>query len=216
MSLPPERVMLETYNIGRGTLREALRLLEFQGVILLKPGPGGGPVLQRPDASFLSSSLILLMQLSGAPFRVTVEARSALEPMISRLAATRMTDESLAELEACVEQMADELHDEHSFLETNKQFHDIIAWGSGNPLFGYLVDSLENILDGTALGIDYPAHRREAILTAHRDIYAALVRRDPDESERKMSRHIDAYVSYAKRRYPELLDQVIAWDRALR
>src|SRR5437660_9252231 len=52
--LPPERVMLETYQTGRGTLREALRLLEFQGVIALKPGPRGGPVVLNPDASHLA------------------------------------------------------------------------------------------------------------------------------------------------------------------
>ena len=46
--LPPERAMLATYETGRGTLREALRLLEFQGVITLRPGPRGGPV---PGAS---------------------------------------------------------------------------------------------------------------------------------------------------------------------
>src|ERR1700710_1676577 len=62
-SLPPERIMLETYEIGRGTLREALRLLEFQGVITLKPGPKGGPVLVRPDATHLATTLVLLMQL---------------------------------------------------------------------------------------------------------------------------------------------------------
>jgi GntR family transcriptional repressor for pyruvate dehydrogenase complex len=39
--LPPERVMLEEYQVGRGTLRESLRFLELQGIISLKPGPGG-------------------------------------------------------------------------------------------------------------------------------------------------------------------------------
>ena len=53
-SLPLEKTMLKMYDTGRGTLREALRLLEFQGVIALKPGPGGGPVLLDPDASHLA------------------------------------------------------------------------------------------------------------------------------------------------------------------
>ena len=71
--MSPERTMLEKYQTGRGTLREALRLLEFQGVIALKPGPRGGPVLQNPDASHLASTVVLLMQINEAPFRTIVE-----------------------------------------------------------------------------------------------------------------------------------------------
>src|ERR687891_1501467 len=52
--LPPERVLIEQLKVGRGTLREALRLLELQGVITLKAGPGGGPVVARPDQRALS------------------------------------------------------------------------------------------------------------------------------------------------------------------
>ena len=96
--LEPERTMLEKYQTGRGTLREALRLLEFQGVISLKPGPRGGPVLQTPDASHLSSTLVLLMQMRSAPFSSIVEVRSAMEPMISSLAATRISDDELTAL----------------------------------------------------------------------------------------------------------------------
>src|SRR5690242_4703258 len=107
--LLPERTMLEKYQTGRGTLRDALRLLEFQGVIALRPGPRGGPVLQSPDASHLASTLVLLMQMQQAPFRTIVEARSALEPMISSLAAERMSQQSLDELNETIEQMRREM-----------------------------------------------------------------------------------------------------------
>jgi GntR family transcriptional regulator, transcriptional repressor for pyruvate dehydrogenase complex len=211
--LPPERVMLETYQTGRGTLREALRLLEFQGVIALKPGPRGGPVVLDPDASHLASTIVLLMQLKQAPFRTIVEVRMALEPMISRLAAERISDESMAELGKTIDQMRDHLDDQEQFLEANQRFHDIIAWSSGNPLFGYVVDSVLGIMDGTVLGIDYPAPRRKAILKAHEAIYAALLQRDPAESEARMREHIEEYVGYAERKFPEVLGQVIQWDR---
>jgi len=213
--LPPERTMLETYETGRGTLREALRLLEFQGVIVLKPGPRGGPVLLDPDASHLASTVVLLMQLKEAPFRTIVEVRSALEPMISSLAAERISEESLVELGGTIDQMRENLGDQRSFLDANKRFHDIIAWSSGNALFGYIVDSLLGIMDGTILGIDYPSPRRAAILKAHESIFEAIKARDEKESEARMRKHIDEYVRYAKRKFPEVLDEVIQWDRSL-
>src|SRR3954447_656539 len=129
--LLPERTMLEEYETGRGTLREALRLLEFQGVISLKPGPGGGPVLMSPPATHLANNLMLLMQLNHAPYRVIVEVRNAVEPMISQLAAQHMTDDQLGELGQTVDAMRDSLNDRDLFLESNKSFHDIIAWSSG-------------------------------------------------------------------------------------
>jgi DNA-binding FadR family transcriptional regulator len=213
--LLPERNMLDKYQTGRGTLREALRLLEFQGVISLKPGPRGGPVLQDPDSSHLASTLVLLMQFQKAPFRSIVEVRTAMEPMISRLAAERMSDDGLAELGGTIEQMREHLDQQDVFLEANKRFHDIIAWSSGNPLFGYIVDSLLGIMDGTVIGIDYPRPRRVAILKAHDEIYQALMARDPDGSEERMREHIHAYVRYAERKFPELLDEVIRWDRMM-
>ena len=214
--LPPERVMLERYEIGRGTLREALRLLEFQGVITLKPGPKGGPVVRSPDPSHLASSLLLLMQLKGAPFRAIVEVRTALEPVASMLATARISLEELAELNTSVEDMRANLNDTDIFYSANKRFHDVIAWSSGNALLGYLVEALLGIVDGTALGMSYPTSRRGAILRAHEEIYVAISERDPKAAEDRMREHLEGYVVYARRKFPELLDQVISWDRLLK
>ena len=211
--LIPERTMVEKYQAGRGTVREALRLLEVQGVISLRPGPRGGPVLRTPDASHLASTVVLLMQLQGAPFRAIVEVRSALEPMISSLAAERMSSESLDELHDTIDQMHREMDDQESFLEANKRFHDIVARSSGNALFGYMIESLLGIMDGTALGVDYPMHRRGAIVVAHERIFEALKARDASASETLMREHIEAYEVYAERKFPHVMEATIPWDR---
>ncbi|MBE1536993.1 FadR/GntR family transcriptional regulator [Actinomadura algeriensis] len=210
--LPPERVMLEEYNVGRGTLRESLRFLELQGVIALKPGPGGGPVVQQPDAGNLATALTLLLQFGRAPFRTIAEARVGLEPMMARLAAVRMTDGHLAELRSSVDTMHDHLGDQSVFLEENKRFHDLIAHGSGNALFGHVVDALLGILDGSAIGIDYPEVRRTAVHRAHLRIYEAIASRDETASAEAMTAHIDEYVRYAERKYPEVLSAPIVWN----
>jgi DNA-binding FadR family transcriptional regulator len=124
-----------------------------------------------------------------------------------------MEPDALTELGGTIEAMRENLDDQDTFLEANKRFHDIIAWSSGNPLFGYIVDSLLGIMDGTVIGIDYPAPRRVAILKAHDEIYQALLAHDPQASEDRMREHIGAYVRYAERKFPEVLDTVIRWDR---
>jgi GntR family transcriptional repressor for pyruvate dehydrogenase complex len=211
--LAPERSMVEKYGAGRGTVREALRLLEVQGVISLRPGPHGGPVLRTPDGSHLASTVVLLMQLQGAPFRAIVEVRSALEPMISSLAAERISAECLDDLRGTIDQMRREMDDQDSFLDANKRFHDVIARSSGNPLFGYMIESLLGIMDGTALGVDYPVRHRGAILLAHEEILGALESGDAAASAELMRRHIEAYERYAERKFPHVMAATIPWDQ---
>lgn len=209
--LPPERVMLEDYGIGRGTLRESLRFLELQGIIVLKPGPGGGPIVQQPDGSGLATALTLLLQFENAPFRTITEARSALEPMMARLAAERIDDEQLVELKDSVDQMRENLDDEEIFLEMNQRFHDLIAHHSGNAIFGHLIDALLGILDGSSIGVDYPRHRRKRVAEAHAAIYDALAAHDSDEASRTMLEHITEYANYVERKFPEVLDAPVSW-----
>ena len=164
--LPPERMMMETYEAGRGTLRESLRFLELQGVLSFKPGPGGGPVIEKPTAENLATTLTLLLQFDDARYRVIAEAREAFEPVMAQLAASRITPDHLAELQQSVTDMAEGLEDLETYLDANRRFHNVIAWASGNALFGHLVDVMGGAMDisGATQGIEYPTRRRQAHL----------------------------------------------------
>lgn len=213
--LPPERAMLQAYETGRGTLREALRLLEFQGVIALKPGPGGGPILLTPAAAHLAGTLQLLMQLNQAPYRMLVEARAALEPVLSGLAAGHAGAEALAELSGSIARARENPGDREAFRDSAKRFHEVIAWSSGNVVFAYVVDAVLGILDGTAIGIDDHGGRPAAVLRAHEEIYAAISGGDAGAAAERMREHIESHARQARRKFPELLEQTVTWDRLL-
>jgi DNA-binding FadR family transcriptional regulator len=63
--LPPEKAMVDRYQVGRGTLREALRLLENRGVLSIKTGRDGGPVVRRPRPSDLGEAINLILRFDG-------------------------------------------------------------------------------------------------------------------------------------------------------
>lgn len=210
-SLPSEREMLDEYKVGRGSLREALRFLELQGVLIIRPGPGGGPTVTAPDSRHLASTLALLMQFANTPFRAIIEARLFLEPITAQLAAERLDEELRAEIRSSVEAMRDAIDDREGFLEENRRFHNLIAWASGNPIFGYLINSLHWITDGTVVGAEYPRKFRKIVLQAHEDICISIEEGDPKKAYAAMSSHMSNTLVYFERNFPHLLERNLAW-----
>ncbi|MCF8588941.1 FCD domain-containing protein [Gordonia sp. HY285] len=209
--LPPEKAMLEDYNVGRGTLRESLRFLELQGVITLKPGPSGGPIVQRPDSSAIATSLSLLLQFQQAPFETVVETRAALEPRMARLAAERMPADEIAALFAIIDLEQQNLEDENGFLTQTRRFHNSIAEGSGNFIFAALFTALSDILDGSSVGVQYPSRQRELTVDIHTSIATAISDHDPDRAEELMNTHMTALTTYTEKHYAKALAAPVKW-----
>lgn len=211
--LPPEREMLEDYGVARGTLREALRFLEIQGVITMKTGPGGGPVVDRPGSRHLASTMAMMLQLEHTNFRSVLEARVVLEPALARRAAERITEAELEPLHDSLERMKAELDDIFVFRAENERFHALIAEAAGNPVFQMIISSLNWIVDGTALGVEYPPESRKAVAREHGRIYKAIAARDPDRAAAAMTVHMADYVAYLAARYPNVIDAPLRWDQ---
>ncbi len=85
--LPPESAMVERFGVGRGSLREALRILEVNGLVTLKPGPRGGPVVSAHDPANFGQMMTLHLQSLGATYRQLLEARVEHEVVLARKAA---------------------------------------------------------------------------------------------------------------------------------
>lgn len=211
--LPTETELRERYQVGRGTLREAMRFLESQGVVQLRPGPRGGALIGRPDAEPLATSLLLALQFNNAPFEQILDARLALEPLLARLAAQHITGERLAAVERSVAAMGDSLDgDLADYIDANSAFHLEIARASENVLYGFLIEALMGILDGTRAGVDYPPVRRRAVLRAHTRIYQALEAQDGDRSEAAMAAHMKEMAKYIEAKFPDSLRQPVQWN----
>lgn len=210
--LPSERQMLEDYGVARGTLREALRYLEVQGVITIRPGPGGGPSVNEVEPRALASVLAMILHLSEAPFSTILETRQLIEPASAAAAAARIDDARLEELRESMEVMDEVIDDAQAFLAENGRFHVLIARASGNKLFEMLAGALSWIIDATALGAEYDLKRRRVVVRAHRKIYEALQSGDPEAARSAMADHIDNFSTYMERNYKNVLDRPIRWD----
>ena len=211
--LPPERDMLVEYGVARGTLREALRFLEIQGVITIKTGPGGGPIVSSPGSRHLASVIAMRLQLTHTSFRSVLEAREVLEPAMASQAAERISDDDLQALRDSTVRMGERIDDIDAFLTENETFHALIAKGAGNELFSLFIASLNWICDATPLGVEYPRKSREKVLQDHIDMYEAIAAHDARRASAAMAAHIGDFANYLKRKYPDVVDAALRWDQ---
>ena len=127
-SLPPETAMLQHYGVSRETLREALRLLEVQGLISIRRGPGGGPIVGVVDPANLGRVSSLYYHLAGATYGELFEAWVICEPIIAELAAANPDRATVKAAMAPYLQLhgpEDEALDE--FVVRHTEFHTIVG-----------------------------------------------------------------------------------------
>jgi DNA-binding FadR family transcriptional regulator len=210
-TLPREKEMLEMLGVGRMTLREGLRLLETQGVIDIRSGPRGGPVVRKPQPDDLAGALTLLLQFHRASLADVMLARQALEPMVAALAAEHITDDQVARLQETVDLMRAHTTSQEVFFLQNERFHQLVAEASGSVILQVFSDTLKNIASGEDFGIEYRPDHRTAVADAHDKVVVALRKRKPRDAEKAMREHLSEAAQYWNRRYPELMARPVRW-----
>lgn len=206
-ALPVERDLAVSSGLSRTAVREALRILEIEGLVQTRPGRAGGSFVQRPDSSSMSRSVGAFVAGRKVKFRALLEVREALEPAGAELAATHRDDADLAELDLACDRLEASFDDVPGFLLRNLEWHVIVVSASHNDLMDAFIRSLSQaILHGTEIEDFYSETTRELTAAAHRKVVAAIRAQDAGKARRTMTRHVHAYrVEVESRAVPEEL-----------
>jgi GntR family transcriptional repressor for pyruvate dehydrogenase complex len=210
--LPHEVEMVEKFDVARASLREALRILEIYGLIRIKPGPGGGPVVAEIDSTDLAQSLTFYLHASGATFGEVMQARLAIEPLMARQAAERADAGLHAALREGVDQAEDVIEGtDGEYLAVATGFHDAITSASGNKVLDLLARSLKEIYVDRVGDVIYRPAERQKLLQDHELVADAILSGDGDKAEALMRDHMVEYVEIFEQRFPGLMDETIDW-----
>jgi GntR family transcriptional repressor for pyruvate dehydrogenase complex len=177
--LPKESELAEQLGLSRNSLREAVRALTLIGVLEPRQGDGTYVTSLEPEL-LLAGTMFVSDLLTGTTLLELHEVRRILEPAATALAATRLTEDELQLLAACLERM-DAAETTQAFIDSDLEFHRIIVSACGNATLASLI---QNLSGGTLRARLWRAiHERGAVDSTrelHHDIYRALVARDPN------------------------------------
>jgi GntR family transcriptional repressor for pyruvate dehydrogenase complex len=189
--LPCERELMQQLGVSRSSVREALRVLESQGLIEVRPGKGAFVVRTVSQGDVLPGLLAWFDEHRDEVLDV-IEVREMLESHAGNLAAQRASPEMVARLQDIVAEMRSYLEQGALLEVTNadRKFHRLLYEASGNQFLGMLGDSIVATLFGPRHTILRIPGRAEQSVAEHEAIVEGIAAGDPDRTCEAIRRHV--------------------------
>ena len=211
--LPSEAVMLQQYGVSRESLREALRLLEVQGLITIRRGPGGGPIVGTVDPAHLGRVSTLFYHLAGATYEELFEAWVIAEPFIVELAA-RNPDRAAVQA-AMAPFRTDAAHSDDGsvaeFVQSHVEFHNVLGSLARNKVMQLSLMAIGQIITHHVVVNADPRDVGKEIDEDHRAIADAVAAGHAIKARDLMEHHIRSIVDYFSRELGAQMHDYIEW-----
>lgn len=188
--LPPERELADRLRVSRTSVREALRVLEMQGII--ESRQGGGTFVRSADPAALIPPLAAVIMQGREELREILEVRELIEPGIARYAALRAKSEHLAELEDLVARQRECVARGRPFVDEDTAFHNTLAAAADNRVLLRLHNVVLDLLRESRQDYLYSPDRPKLSLRGHEAILAAIRKRSGEEAYQASYEHIAA------------------------
>ena len=184
------------FNVSRLSLREGLSGLQAMGLIQARQGSGWFVQSFDPADRFKVFSP-LIRNFSGGDLDQFMEVRIALEPLVARIAAERISSEGLDELNKCLEGMASSKKNLDKFVDFDMSFHTVLAKECGNQILNVLCTILIDL--NRTVHSDFPQDDLGLLLETHRNIYEAVKAGDCKLAEERMKNHMREVWDFLKK-----------------
>ena len=187
--LPPEPELAESLGTSRSTVREAVRALVTARVLDVRRGDGTFVTSLRPE--LLLAGIGAAADLLQASFTLELlEVRRILEPAATRMAASRITEPTLSELDDCLHRMS-EAGSHEELVQFDEQFHQLVATTTGNATLASMLTGVSSrTTRGRAWRGIVEAGATERTISEHAAILSALRARDPQLAEAAALVHV--------------------------
>jgi len=202
--LPSESELAERFQVGRQSVREALRILEFSGIISIqRGGRNSGAVVQSALLDTISSLFVDAFSFEEISWDQLTIARLEIEKRVIQYAVNNAGEKDFQALESNIAEAKARVARNEPATEENIRFHQLLARASGNPVFVVVVNVLLTVLRDCLrrlyvklserkdqAGKDEGLHRSRIVVTYHEDILQALRDRDHEVAEALMEEHM--------------------------
>jgi GntR family transcriptional regulator, transcriptional repressor for pyruvate dehydrogenase complex len=190
--LPSERELAERLQVSRASVKQAIVVLEVQGLVEIRHGGGMFLRTDNPTPEPVSTLVERRRRLPDV-----LEAREALETKLAELAAHRRTDADLREIDAALEEMRTQVEGGGLGEDGDRRFHAAVTAAAHNEL---LAEFMRGIADQVAESRHeslQQLNRPAQSLTQHSKIAAAIRAKDPSGATAAMREHL-ATVSHVR------------------
>lgn len=215
--LAPEQEMARDFGVGRPSVREALRLLEAQGLVTIRPGQGGGPVVGSPSGVELGETMSLYFQIGRLSYREVMQTSITIQGQLARRAAEQVAaghDERLAELMAASRGQARLELSDQAYLVAGVTFHQVVAEVAASPVLQLISEGLDHIYARVAQESHeghWEQRDRTASAKAHIAVAEAIAKGAADRAARLQEQHLQVEIDFVQQSRPGLLDQLVEW-----
>ena len=189
--IPSERELAARFGVSRVPVREALRILEYIGIIRNTPE---GMVVQQVDIQLLSPKADFAAQITRDTIEDLFEVRIFLESAAAYYAASRRTEDELERMRQSLEEMLKAIEDpereETELIAASHQFHFYVIEAAKNPVLENIYRNLFELLE---VSKQYTLNRERvssATLMDHEAILAKIEAKKPDEAAKYMRFHL--------------------------
>lgn len=178
-SLGHEPDLVERFGVSRPSLREALRILEAEGLITVVRGVRGGVVVHEPDERMTARTAALVLQARNVALADVFQARGLIEPVAAReVASARGRKAAARELRTLIDDQEAALDDPEAFGRANAAFHARLVALAGNETLSIVAEMLSEVVARAVTAVSRPADGVDARPTRRRGIRSQRVLAD--------------------------------------